>query len=119
MERPRKGSQIGRVPLYEEHLKIAVAKAYLEGQFSYRQLGLKYNLSGATVRYFVRWYQDHFATIAIEPVVIPVSAVHENLTGELALARLKVTAMEMLISNYEKEMGVDIIKKSGTKPPVK
>jgi len=52
--------------------------------------------------------------LKIERMSVPVFAGGEDLAKELSRARLKLTAMEMLISNYEKEMGVDIIKKSGT-----
>ena len=119
MEKPRKGQNKGRVPLYEDSLKIAVAKDYIEGKNSYRQLGLKYNLSAETIRHFVRWYQENFAIIEPDPAITSTVSPDEDIVKELAMARLKLTAMEMLIKNYEKEMGVDIIKKSGSKPPVK
>lgn len=119
MEKPRKGLHEGRVPIYEDSLKIAVAKDYIEGKWSYRQLGLKYGLSGETVRYFVRWYQEVFSVIPPAAPAFVHSESNEALVKELALARLKLTAMEMMIKNYEKETGVDIIKKSGSKPPVK
>jgi len=51
MEKPRKGLSEGRIPLYESSLKIALTDDnYMEGQYSYRQLGLKYALSSATIR---------------------------------------------------------------------
>ena len=119
MEKPRKGLNEGRVPIYEDNLKIVIAKDYIQGKYSYRQLGLKYNLSGETVRYFVRWYQEVFSEAeATSPVVLSAES-NEDLVKELALARLKLTAMEMMIKNYEKETGVDIIKKSGSKRPAK
>jgi len=99
MEKPRKGLNEGRVPLYEDSLKIALAKDYIEGKFSYRQLGLKYNLSAETVRYFVRWYQESFAINEPLPAVIKIASTDEDVVKELALARLKLTAMEMLIKN--------------------
>lgn len=119
MEKPRKGLKEGRVPIYEDSLKVAIAKDYIEGNLSYRQLGLKYNLSGETVRYFVRWYQEVFSIITTAAPEVPNSQSNEALAKELALARLKLTAMEMMIKNYEKETGVDIIKKSGSKRPAK
>ena len=119
MEKPRKGLKEGRIPTYEDSLKIAAAKDYLEGNLSYRQVGLKYNLSGDTVRYFVRWYQEVFSVIISAAAGPSNSQSNETLAEELALVRLKLTAMEMMIKNYEKETGVDIIKKSGTKQPAK
>ena len=38
---------------------------------------------------------------------------------DLKEANLKVTALEMLIENASKELGVDLIKKFGTKQPKK
>lgn len=119
MEKPRKGLNEGRIPLYEDSLKIVIAKDYIEGKSSYRQLGLKYDLSAATVRYFVVWYQKVFSVCKPTTPVISVTESNELLAKELALARLKLTAMEMMIKNYEKETGVDIIKKSGSKRPAK
>lgn len=119
MEKPRKGLKEGRIPTYEDSLKIAGAKDYLEGNLSYRQVGLKYNLSGDTIRYFVRWYQEVFSVVPIPDAGLSSSESKEHLAEELALVRLKLTAMEMMIKNYEKETGVDIIKKSGTKQPAK
>lgn len=119
MEKRRKGLNEGRIPLYEDSLKIVVAKDYIEGKCSYRQLGLKYNLSAATVRYFVVWYQKVFLLSEPTTPVISVTDSNEFLAKELALTRLKLTAMEMMIKNYEKETGVDIIKKSGSKRPAK
>ncbi|MCX2486796.1 transposase [Pedobacter sp. MR2016-24] len=117
MEKPRKGLNIGRIPTFEDSFKIAVAREYISGDFSYRQVGNKYDLSGDTVRHFVYWYRKHYCSGSNELSSVPESSstANEGLVKELALARLKITAMEMLISNFEKETGVDILKKYGTK----
>lgn len=121
MERPRKGKQ-GVPATYEESFKIAVAREYLTGQFSQLQLAKKYGLpNGDTVHYFVKWYEKHQL---VEPCSVedPCFAAPDS-TGELReqlhLAQLKITALEMLIKNAEKELNINIVKKSGTKPPVK
>jgi len=49
----RKGF-MGKVPTYEESLKVVIARDYLTGQLSYSQIAKKYNLpTGDTARYFV------------------------------------------------------------------
>lgn len=112
-QKGRKGVK-GRVPFYEESLKIAVAREYITGQFSYRQLAGKYELSVDTVRHCVRWYNqrqeqqpDSEATATLKDTA--------TLEQQLACANLRITALEMLIQNANKELGIDITKKSGTK----
>src|SRR5688572_32791241 len=115
-EKGKKGKS-GLEPRFEESFKIAVARDYLTGQLSYSQLAKKYELpSGDTARWFVSWYKQWLDKqenkLDNEPA--------ENNSDTLELARqlkqanLRVTALEMLIQNAEKELGVDIIKKSGT-----
>lgn len=120
MEKPRKGTHSGRVLVDSDNFKLAVAKDYIDGNYSLLQVGQKYNLPKDTIHYFVRWYKKRFPIVQLEaPVMNEDLSSHEELVKELAMARLKLTAMEMMISNYEKETGVDLIKKSGTKQRVK
>jgi transposase-like protein len=115
-QKGRKGV-LGAVPVYEESFKIAVAREYITGKFSYGQLARKYQLDKAdTVRYFVRWYKeqqekwpDNQGTVVLQ------DATKTQLEQQLAWANLRITALEMLIQNANKELGIDIIKKSGTK----
>ena len=104
-----KGSRMGRPPLLEEGLKIVIARDYLEGQQSYGQLGVKYNQAADTIRWAVKWYREYTKR---QPLVESVAEAGDE--TEQAL-RLKITALEMLIQNAEKEFGIEIIKKSGTK----
>jgi transposase-like protein len=116
-EKGRKG-QGGLDPLFEESLKIAVAREYLTGQLSYSQLAKKYGLpSGDTARYFVKWYKQWLSKQENKPDIEPVENSKEtlDLAKQLKQANLRITALEMLIQNAERELGVDIIKKSGTK----
>jgi len=122
MERPRKGSKGGAPPMYEESFKIAVAREYLSGEYSQSQLARKHGLrSGDVVAFFVRWYQKNQQQRQGQGDSIPAAScdTDQQLAHELRMANLKITALEMLIKNAEKELGVDIRKKSGTKPPVK
>jgi transposase-like protein len=116
-----KGSKEGRTPLYDESLKIIVAREYLTGQSSYTQLAGKYNLEkAATVRHFVKWYHAQLDSKEQLNATQPgISLQASDLQQQLAQANLRITALEMLIQNAEKELGVDIKKKYGTKQPSK
>jgi len=106
----------GREPIYEVNLKIAVAREYLTGNLGYGGLAKKYDLKLDTVRFFVKWYRLQYGQIAIANQQIKEA---EDNNGEqhdeLKLANLKITALEMLIENAGKELGVDLVKKFGTK----
>ncbi len=117
MEKPRKVKSQGRVPLFEASFKIAVARAYISGNFSASQVAKKYGLNADNVFYFAKWYKRHHPDPCV-PAVSPdklMPSATAGLEEELAMARLKITALEMLIVNAEREMGTDIIKKPGTK----
>jgi transposase-like protein len=115
-EKGRKGV-LGRASVFEESLKIAVAREYLHGQLSYSQIAKKYELpSGDTARFFVRWYKEWQLKQEGKEVITPSSCSQEEiLRQELGQAHLRITALELLIQNAEKELGIDIRKKSGTK----
>lgn len=124
MEKPRKGKLTGAPVTYDESFKIAVAREYLEGKLSQSQLGRKHGLnSGEVVRYFVNWYKKNIAEIQLVNTSpdkqLPSNHPDQNLQEELRLAKLKITALEMMINIAEQELDINIRKKSGTKPPVK
>ena len=111
VQKGRKGKR-GGVSVYPESLKITVAREYLTGNLSQHQLCEKYNLRNAvTVRDFVRWYERW----SPEQPLIPPAAEAPGSSEALKEAQLRIMALELLIKNAEKELGVDIIKKSGTK----
>ena len=113
-EKGRKGI-LGTEPLFKESLKIAVARDYLNGQLSYSQIARKYNLpKGDTARYFVKWYKEWLEKQKDVPVIIEQQKDIE-LSDKLKQANLRITALEMLIKNAEEELGIDLIKKFGSK----
>jgi hypothetical protein len=116
-EKGLKGTRGYKPLVFEESFKTAVAKEYIEGQFSFNQLSKKYNLpSGDTVRYFVRWYKQWLERCPPSGSLTSATAVNTIEAGQkLQEANLRITALEMLIQNAEKEFGIDIAKKSGTK----
>jgi len=120
MEKPRKGSKGGRLTIYDDSFKIAVARDYLAGNLSQLQVAQKHGIGNSTMYHFLSWYRKHQPDCIEEP---PSSSIQlppqEQLAKELAAAHLKITALELLLSNAEREMGVDILKKSGTKRSAK
>ena len=125
MEKPRKGSKSGSVPVFDESFKIMVAREYLSGQLSYSQLARKYSLSGEhTPRYFVRWYRQwqQKRELPVQEDLLLTDrpdGEKQQLEKQLSEANLKITALELLIRRAEEDLGIDIGKKSGTKRPVK
>ena len=118
--RPRKNKP-GSAPVYAESLKIAVARDYLTGNLSYSQVAKKYLLKNEeVVRYFVRWYNQHYDKELSVLNISPPSGNSppldvRNLEQELADANLKIAALEIMIEIAEKDLGIDIRKKRGTK----
>jgi transposase-like protein len=120
--KPRK-NKAGGSPIYDEALKIAVARDYITGNLSFSQIAQKYDLPSREVaRYFVRWYQEHHELELSQLANTPVSNEQNsdsqqqaNIGKELSDARLKIAALEIMIEIAEKELGIDIRKKSGTK----
>jgi len=117
MKKPLKKSVGGRISVYDESFKIAVAKEYIEGELSHGQLARKYGLSGEhTIRHFLKFYEKWQCGLP-SPIEPGSEGNHENptLEKELAMAKLKIAALEMLINTAENNLGIDIRKKSGTK----
>lgn len=119
MEIPKK--QRGREDVYAPALKIAIAREYLTTSLGFVKLAKKYDLPGeATVRHFVRWYRHKYPdgktdeTPGLREAEVPPAG-----RQELTEANLRITALEMLIENAGKELGVDLVKKFGTRQPKK
>ena len=121
--KPRKNKR-GSIPIYEESLKIAVARDYLTGNLSFTQVAEKYNLPNKdVVRYFVRWYKEnHQLQLSLGANIAQAGSDQRSdnqkqtdSDKELSDARLKIAALEIMIQIAEQELGIDIRKKSGTK----
>lgn len=111
----------GRTPVYDNSLKIAIAREYLTGNLGYGALAEKHGIASlATVRHFVKWYKTHYpetlhnSDASFNKVNIT-SSEDSDITQQLKEANLKLAALEMLIEIAQKELGIDIIKKPGTK----
>jgi transposase-like protein len=114
MSIPKK--QQGRADIYDPPFKIAIAREYLTTSLGFTKLAKKYNLPGeATPRYFLRWYRCKYPDGIVEQTVELNNAEVPAGDKELKEANLKITALEMLIENASKELGIDLVKKFGTK----
>jgi transposase-like protein len=124
--KPRKNKG-GSIAVYEESLKIAMARDYLTGSLSYTQVAEKYNIAGTgdTVRWFVKWYKKRYGQ-DLAQTNSSVASVEERTTQEpekntpdldkqLSEANLRIAALEMMIVVAEEDFGIEIRKKPGTK----
>ena len=86
----------------------------LFNEFSwYGRLAKKYGLKISTVSFFVRWYKENYEHLKANNEPTEPSLTKDQ--GQLDDANLKITALELLIENASKELGVDLVKKFGTK----
>lgn len=113
----------GRAPIYESSLKIAVAREYLTSNLGYGKLAQKYGLNGASVvREFVKWYKKRYPQgheQQPEQTLESKGVRDKQVDKALQEANLKIEALETLIEIAQKELGVDIVKKFGTKQSMK
>ncbi len=108
--------QRGREYVYDPALKIAIAQEYFTSDLGYTKLAHKYGLPGqATVRYFVIWYKKKYPEGLVADSTIVENQSDKQLSQETKEANLKVIALQMLIENASKELGIDLVKKYGTK----
>jgi transposase-like protein len=113
----------GRASIYESSLKIAVAREYLTSNLGYGRLAQKYGLNGpSVVREFVKWYKKRYPQGHEQQPqqTLEVKGTRDK-QGDKALqeANLKIEALETLIEIAQKELGIDIVKKFGTKQSTK
>jgi hypothetical protein len=113
----------GKTPIYDNKLKIVVAREYLTGNLGYGALAKKYSIEQRTVRHFVFWYRKHYSEqqVDIQPKTLtnPISQTEQDVFHQLKEANLKIAALELLIETAQKELGIDIAKKPGTKQSMK
>ena len=117
-----KKNKAGRTLVYNEALKIAAARDYLTSNLSLGQVAKKYQLKNAdVVRWFVKWYNTHYGSeLCVSNSSPPAQSINlpvefKDLQYELTNANLKIAALEIMIEIAEKDLGIDIRKKPGTK----
>ena len=106
MKKPSKRKYSGK---YDPQLKIAIAREYLTSDLGYNGLGIKYNIPPTSIQGFIIWYKKKYPDGVVDP---PAAALDNTPLDE---ANLKITALQMLIENASKELGIDLVKKFGTK----
>ena len=118
-EKPNKGVR-GRTPSYSASFKVQLALEYLDGDYSFTQIARKYDLLPRQVEWFVSWYRKNQPSIMIEkpseaeptPLSLRDS---KDLEKKLALAEMKIAALEKVIALANEEYGTDLKKKAATK----
>jgi transposase-like protein len=110
MKIPEKKKSQGK---YDPQLKVAIAREYLASDLGYKSLSNKYNIPHTTIIGFIKWYREKYLTGAVDLT----SPLMNDKPGDDTA--LRITALEMLIENASKELGVDLVKKFGTKQPKK
>ena len=117
-----KQKKAGKPSKYDAALKIAIAREYLQSDLGFMRLGAKYGIPTGTVREFVKWYQSAYPTPQAgssqdsKPMDQSSSGGSDKeLLKQLEEARLKIASLETMIEIANKELGIDIGKKSGTK----
>ena len=117
MKKKNKG---GRPSAHDTGFKVALSREYLTGTLSLRELDLKYHLQPGETGHIVQWYRKRYADTTTDhssdSTQQPQEAVNQlQLLQELKDANLKIEALEIMIEIARKELGIDILKKSGTK----
>jgi transposase-like protein len=113
MNIPEKKRYAGK---YDPALKIAIAREYLTTDQGYDTLAKKYNIAEGTLPSFIRWYQQRYPQgTATQQQDGTAATISQGDQQDVQQAQLKIEALELLIENAGKELGVDLVKKFGTK----
>ena len=113
MNSPKKRKRTSK---YDPKLRIAIAQEYLATDLGYGSLAKKYGIAASTVKDFVTWYRQKYTEVMEAPSAEGVEVISSQ---EQKDSDLKVIALQLLIENASKELGVDLVKKFGTKQPGK
>lgn len=99
--------------------KEAIIAEYLTGDYSYRQLGLKYGIDFRKIHYWVSNYKGKIKSVkksikAKEQVAVLPAEV-KQLQAELRKAKLHNEVLEEMLKLSEQLTGIELRKKFGTK----
>jgi transposase len=118
--------KIGSQSKYPDHFRRKVAEDYLLTDMSYKDVQELHNLpTKGIVTSFIRWYKNKYDLSALEldasndSLVQPKSLEEKEIFDLLHQVKLKIVALETMIDIAEDELGIDIRKKSGSKPSKK
>lgn len=129
-----KKSKAGRKPIYDQAFKNTICLEVINGNLSLAEAKATYAIKGAGTIY--RWIKE-FTRYAEESNLEPMNNINrsndlkastskeekaadlmkknEELQAALEMAKLKITALEVMIDVAESELNIDIRKKSGAK----
>lgn len=118
-EKPLKG-KLGRESVHSESFKVQVALEYIHGKYSQAQVEKKYNLPERSVYRFVNWYNQNQSSMMHDETLIPVDGSFDSkdqkaMEKKLALAEMKIAALEKVIAIANLEYGTDLKKKAASR----
>jgi transposase-like protein len=118
-DKPNKGKG-GRKNTFSNSFKVQIALEYLNGDYSYPQVAKKYDLKEHNVEWFVSWYRkSHQLIMTEEPEETENSSLSSKdikaLEKKLALAELKIAALEKVIAIANEDYRTDLKKKAATR----
>ena len=109
MNSPKKRKRTSK---YDAKLRIAIAQEYLTTDMGYGSLARKYGIAASTIKDFITWYKQKYT----EGMEVPAAETSQVISSDQQKdSDLKVIALQLLIENASKELGVDLVKKFGTK----
>jgi transposase len=121
----KRGKSPGKQKKYSDAFKRQVAQAYLMGQHSMKEVAVKFDLPNQwTVKDFVSWYKSEPEEMippaplseAEQKEVASLQKRIKELEKQLSHEQLRALGFETMIDIAEKELKIDIRKKSYTKP---
>ena len=116
--KPNKGKG-GRKNTFSDSFKVQIALEYLNGDYSYPQIANKYDLNERNVSWFVSWYRKNQELMTEEPEETENATAGSSdikaLEKKLALAEMKIAALEKVIAIANEDYGTDLKKKAATK----
>lgn len=118
-DRPNKGKG-GRKAIHSDSFKVQVALEYMSGDYSCPQVAEKYGLKENNIWWFVSWYKKNHQGIMIEePEETEDSSLSAKdikaLEKKLALAEMKIAALEKVIAIANEDYRADLKKKAATR----
>lgn len=115
----------GRKPLYQKKFLLELAHKLFVENLTYKEITEIYGVNRTTLHYWMQVYASDIelmiamskGTVAVieEKKEVAETSDIEQLRKELEEARLKIVALETMIDVAEKELNLDIRKKSGIK----
>ena len=111
--------KVGRARIFSDNFKVQIALEYLHGDYGYGRLAKNYGISKGSVASFVSWYRKDQSIMRENPVEAEDSSSGSRelkaLEKKLALAELKIAALEKVIAIANEEYPTDLKKKAVTK----